>query len=606
MTMRNPSLARALALTVTLFAGGCSSDDDPAGEADTGLLDTETGEDTATGDASLDASDEADTDSASADTDTAEPDVPVDPCTLCPSGWACLDESCVECVGNEQCTYPAWCKDNACVETECVPDGVGKCEDNVPHSCAADGGSWIAGQACAEGEACVQGQCDEIVCDALSKTCDKLQILQCNESGTGFGYVPCPPGTACFGETCTAIKPNLVLVFDTSGSMGSIGFLDTVPCICGAGNCKAQPYPACEDIQCPQSKLGLAKKVLHDLFESPAFGGVRFAMTRFPQRIKANASDSCTNLFGVGHYQTLSDKITGDDDAHVPPEGGWFEENLNEILCVGFPKTLDEDTKAKGLAWVDGDEQFETTGVPCEKNFECFPDVCAWDSQTQTGECAGHTNPELRATGNTPLGKSLFYAGEYIRKFIVAEGKACEVDADCENVNYFCGPDGACFDPLRECRENIIILFTDGEETENIEMNDFFNPVLQAKRLHYGLGCAFDSDCLDGAKCKNNVCQDYPMPNTGFPEVIGYINGAGANKLTDRLGNGISVRVHVVDISEGAGYQDNKRVADHGGGVFYPVKGGDPSKLLEAFESAIDIKENIKKCVPEFPESEGP
>jgi hypothetical protein len=340
-----------------------------------------------------------------------------------------------------------------------------------------------------------------------------------------------------------------------------------------------------------------------DLFSSPAFSGVRFAMTRFPQRVSVKKNPSCNDLIAVGNYiATSGDRITGDGGWHVAPENGYFEQNLSEILCVPFPETSDFDSYAAAVSWVDSDEKFETYEKSCTKSAECYPDVCALDDATQTGSCGKHTNPELRATGNTPLGKSLFYAGEYLRKYVVIDGKPCAQDADCKNVNYFCSPEGKCYDPLKSCRPNIVVLFTDGAETEFVETTEFFNPRVQAKRLHYGLGCAFDSDCLNGAKCKSARCTDYEMPNSGNFEYIGYIDGEGANRVTAYDGSPISATVHVVDIGSGEAQNDNRLTADHGGGVFYPVNAGDPDKLLEAFESVLDLKENIKKCVPEVPE----
>ena len=253
-------------------------------------------------------------------------------------------------------------------------------------------------------------------------------------------------------------------------------------------------------------------------------------------------------------------------------------------------------------AWVDFDEAFSTTETPCSNTTDCGDDICLLNTATNTYECAGHTNPELRATGSTPLGRSLFYAGEYIRKHMVIEGKSCVSDADCGNENYLCSNENTCFDPLRDCRSTTIVLFTDGVESPETSLVDFFNPLVQAKRLHYGLGCAFDSDCLDESECSSAyTCQGYTATNGSSLSTITYIDGDGANKLFDFSGNAIQATVHVVDMSEGEGETANRAIADHGGGIYYPVGDGSPDLLFEAFTNALDVKANIENCTPSFP-----
>lgn len=612
--MMNQTLGRNWIGVLVVVVGigtavGCT-DEEPSGTSD--VIDLGTWGDVVDTVGGLDMTADGDQDMAPdivvpVDTSKA-PDTVVNLCGAgCAPGTLCVPEKgCVQCITDEQCLFPSWCNDGVCVESLCVPN-TKDCANNTPRECSEDGQKWIEGTPCMDGqEVCVQGQCEEIVCTPGEKTCDKLQILLCDNYGTGWSHVACPPGSACYTDQCEPITHNVLLIFDTSGSMGGTGPIDIplIPCVCGAGKCPIMPYPACEDINCPRTRLGLAKKVLNELFETKAFDAVHFAMHRFPQILKAKSANSCTDLFGIGHYQaTGGDFMTGDDGAHVPADGSYFDQNLHEILSVPYPSKAAEDTKALAKAWVDGDEQFTTIGTPCQKNIECKPNVCALDTQTGNGECATHTNPELRSTGNTPLGKSLFYAGEYFRKFVVVDGKDCETAEDCGSVNYLCGPNKKCFDPLRKCRRNVVLLFTDGVETPATEPTNFFNPKLQAKRLHYGLGCAFDSDCLNGAKCKTGICQGYSMPNTGIFELIPYIDGgAGANTLKDRNGQSIPMTIHVVDMSDPEGNADNRRIADHGGGNFYPVSDGNPDVLLEAFKSVLNVKANIQDCVPEFPQ----
>ena len=75
----------------------------------------------------------------------------------------------------------------------------------------------------------------------------------------------------------------------------------------------------------------------------------------------------------------------------------------------------------------------------------------------------------------------------------------CDADADCHNANYVCDK-GKCKDPLRSCRDTVVILFTDGGESAN---NDYDSPWVQAKRMSIGLGCDSDADCVGGATCQS-------------------------------------------------------------------------------------------------------
>ena len=75
----------------------------------------------------------------------------------------------------------------------------------------------------------------------------------------------------------------------------------------------------------------------------------------------------------------------------------------------------------------------------------------------------------------------------------------CDADADCHNANYVCDK-GKCKDPLRSCRDTVVILFTDGGESAD---NAYDSPWVQAKRMSIGLGCDTDADCVGGATCQS-------------------------------------------------------------------------------------------------------
>jgi hypothetical protein len=227
------------------------------------------------------------------------------------------------------------------------------------------------------------------------------------------------------------------------------------------------------------------------------------------------------------------------------------------------------------------------------------------------------------------MGRSLFYAGEVLRHRVVVEGRACEADVDCDSPHYTC-VDQACHDPLRDCRANVIILFSDGGETLDTWPDKFFHPRVQAKRFHYGLGCSSDDDCLNGATCASGTCQipaevalpsgvchltsvecvdntpcfaDYKYPCgpsqtcSGECEGLGtaYVDNVGQDLLRDPSGAPISVTVHVVDAA--GAETGNGLIAKLGGGQHVPVDFDDLEGLIGAFTPLLDIKSNLDGCL---------
>jgi len=516
----------------------------------------------------------------------------------CPPGYC--DEAtgfCLYCDENNECPLPTqWCKGDKCVETYCIPGTKSCAGATLSQTCTDDGEAWDQTQ-CSPGFACQGGECVQTICTPGEYTCDKGLKHQCNPNGSGYMDVPCPPGQGCFIDVCGPIQHNLLVIFDTSSSMSSIGFMDTVPCVCAS--CASKPFPACEDKDCPQSKLGLSKYVFNKFFEYEKLGIVNLVITHFAMQIKYPPSTKCNDMFsfGRGWYGLgSSDWMTGDNGEHVTTEGGWFDKNLHEIMAVPFPKTYDEDPVGVAKLWVNFNEEVGPTVAPCTSHAQCPGGFCAPDQGAKV--CWYHTDPELRAIGNTPLGRSMFYAGEVYRKQIIPAGRTCQTDEDCKNRNYHCGGDGTCKDPFAACRSNLIVLFTDGAEEPPTMVTDFFNPRTQAKRFRYGLGCESDDDCFDGATCLGNLCQGYPHPNSGggaYPP-----NTETPWRLETYSGDPIMITTHVIDMSGGEGSAANMGIADDGGGSYFKPDELDPDKLLQQLFSIIDIKQNLLDCVPQY------
>jgi hypothetical protein len=527
-----------------------------------------------------------------------------DPCPGCPEGYCDEDSGqCKYCDDGTYCTGPQqWCLNNMCVETLCIPGNKMCKSDEVSQTCVQDGESWQ--EVPCEGElVCAVGECQEVICAPGEKYCEKGMVVQCDPKGVGWLKFPCPPGNGCFVDQCQPIQHNLLVIFDTSGSMASIGFMDTVPCICPSG-CSAKPFPVCEDPLCPQSKLGLAKHVFSKFFESEQLGIVNIVLTHFAQRIRYPPTLQCTNLFAMargwyGMDMMSSDWITGDDGSHVTDEGGWFDQYLYEILSVPFPATWDEDTVEALQSWVNFNEEVGPTETACTAIKDCPGGFCAPGEDGQK-VCWYHTDPELRALTGTPLGRSMFYAGEVYRKQIMVNGKSCQTDADCNNRNYYCSSKGLCKDPFAHCRQNMILMFTDGVESPETSLSEFFNPRVQAKRFRYGLGCDGDDDCFEDAVCSGGRCSEYPQPNTGGTTVPP--NTEAPWRLEDYQGAPVMITTHVIDMSSGEGEGPNKHLADDGGGSYYHADDLDPDELLEQMLKLLDIKQNLQDCVPDFEE----
>lgn len=531
------------------------------------------------------------------------PDVPLGPCegTSCPEGFC--DEAtgtCLYCDEEVSCSKPGtWCRDNWCVTTLCIPGSVDCASLTEARECAETGESFVSTM-CEEGFGCHMGQCLPIICEAGKKECGAAGMLKvCAPNGVAWIPTGCPPGQSCTMGECRPLQHNLLVIFDTSSSMAQDPFgVGGVPCICPV--CENKPFPICEDPLCPKSKLGLSKHVFNKFFNSTNIGAVNLVLTHFPMRIKYPATTACNNMFAMarGYYgmgMGDSDFMTGDDNSHVTVDGGWFDKYLYEILSVPFPVDSQEDNLGKAKLWVDFDEQVGPTETECVAMADCPGGFCADNEGKKV--CWYHTNGELRALSNTPLGRSMFYAGEIYRKMIMVDGKECVTSADCKNENYYCTVDGKCKDPYADCRVNMVLMFTDGEESPETSTMDFFNPRVQAKRFRYGLKCESNDDCFDGSVCTGNMCRDYPHPNGGSASYPG--NLEEPQRLFRYDGKPIKIMTHVIDMSP-SGSANNRGIADDGGGSYYQATAADPDALLGQLLSLVDVKQNMLGCVPDY------
>jgi len=456
------------------------------------------------------------------------------------------------------------------------------------------------------------------VCVPGQQRCEGLLAATCSPTGDGWTLHPCFAGQICQGTACVPLKDNLMIVFDTSGSMGAK---------VSGKTCPMQTFPNCDPSKgC--SRMDVSKLVFGAVLDQINLKTTNLALFRFPQRVGKLKATSCN----VGHYIGIQ-KLTGDtaDLQRVTPESDWYWDFVDQILCVPFPRNPAEALKTKPdiVKWMDGAEKLVKSktkcGNPsatCQANAKCGAGGCC------SSACWKHSSsPELRASGGTPIGKTLFYVGEYMRNRVVIDGKACIVDDDCINPNYRC-KQGYCTDPARDCRQNVVVLFTDGGE--NNDPSKFFAPQASAMRLAYGLACKTDGDCVGGATCVSSRCRPagatgYACLSTGLPCKPSDKNPksktfcpkqagqsitclpdptksitAAATKVVDNVlrspdGKPFGVRVHVVDISGSKLLTKSFYLSVAGRGRLLTADAADPDQFMAALQSAFDMK-NKKVC----------
>ena len=479
--------------------------------------------------------------------------------------------------------------------------------DSAVGDVGLDGVADCDGPDCEPGPTCAGEMCDAdtVLCEADALLgCEDGLLLYCNPDGTGHRRELCPPGEVCADEECIPVLPNVLLLVDTSSSMNwTPGGTSHNDC---RSSCWPWSYPSCDnDPSGPQTRLGRIKKVLTQLLESDTAADTRIALQRFPQYIWTGLPPDCEGGFWTG-----ATTIQGDEGFHALSRV-WLQQNLEQIILVPFPASGETD-REEIASWFDFEESFLRTDTSCTVDEECDGRPCL------EGYCRDYGNPELWGMGLTPFGKSLFYAGEYMRHFVVVEGKECDTTADCASPNYTC-EEGACHDRFGHCRPNVVIAFTDGEETEHFYTDRFFNPRVQAKRLHYGLGCERDSHCAADATCQDFVCRppdgvvdedqlvcdanDVPCTQnedcSGHrcrPARLDFVDAGGEDHISDAAGNPISLTIHVVDASNVPGA--NNLVAAYGGGRHFSVDLENPEEIFAIFEELFgDTKEAI--CVEE-------
>jgi hypothetical protein len=239
----------------------------------------------------------------------------------------------------------------------------------------------------------------------------------------------------------TQIRPRILIIFDTSGSMAydidSTGSVDTW----GDGSWDQWGTRFC----CPgrgNSRMYAAKEAMSQMIF--ATGDIEFALMKFAQRYSTSVSTQSAyyryNQTDTG-YDSLRYSFNNCNDFTSYPSA-----NDYRWLCTEFSDS-GQDNRAAILMWMDHHEyKSDGTGQA--------------DSAPQgvTPRSGDGKEQELRADGSTPLANAMLYAEGYL-KSVYAEDYADDREA-------------------AQCRPYSVVLLTDGQETCS------GNPSTAATSLH--------------------------------------------------------------------------------------------------------------------------
>jgi MYXO-CTERM domain-containing protein len=239
-----------------------------------------------------------------------------------------------------------------------------------------------------------------------------------------------------------SLRPHIMFVFDTSGSM-----LDNA-----SGNTVGEGSNICSTTATTSRLYGLKSGIRAALAQAGT-DEANFGLMSFPTVVVSNPNTSNWCGSGTpplyGHYRatpartaisTPNRTSTGNHGATDYPYGcllssnstettygTWFSTAAAEVVRVGVTSAAPGSVPTAG--------QYD----PPDANIAA---IYRWiDNVELPTTSAAVTDPELHGTGYTPLGRSLFYARMYYDNLVKPT------------------------DPKGSCRQNVVILVTDGAET---------------------------------------------------------------------------------------------------------------------------------------------
>ena len=242
-----------------------------------------------------------------------------------------------------------------------------------------------------------------------------------------------------------SLRPNIMFLFDTSGSMHEDSNLVD----------RADGTTVCP--QSTTSRIYSLKSGIRQALQEVGTDEANFGLMSFPQTVQ-NAytmltANQCTNTgqSPIGHYvaapaqtMTVTNRTaTAFHDASTYPAGclmttnnsatqttydTWFTSGASQVFEVGVTSAV-PGTKPT-IA------QFDPPGATQ------MAAIYKWIDNNEAPTSAGAvTDPELHPKDDTPLGRSLFYANLYFQNEVVP------------------------IDPKGSCRHNVMVVVTDGDDT---------------------------------------------------------------------------------------------------------------------------------------------
>ncbi|MFO8072676.1 MAG: MopE-related protein [Polyangia bacterium] len=352
----------------------------------------------------------------------------------------------------------------------------------------------------------------------------------------------------------TQIKPRILILFDTSGSMAwTFGGDET------DGDGSSDPWPGGRTC-CPGnggSRIHSAKEAMGQMLLSS--GDIEFGLMKFAQHYYSSQS----NAQPVGWYYGNQAAGSSDYLRYYNNDGSATFTDERDWLCVGFgeqtgtlPSERDvtaENDRAEVLMWFNHHEySSDDLGVP---------DGASW-----RGPWNDWTEQELRADGDTPLGEAVQSAYAYLQ----------QVMNDEESLDPY----------TAECRPYSMIILTDGQYdgTDPIpEVNDLYDNLGVDSWV---IGLAYASTTLDEMAdvggCHYDPSQSYDRTPHGSSDCV---SPAGHAFLADSQQTLSSILYQIVSgsiMTEVCDGEDNDcdGEVDEGFELYCDIEGGHSAEDL--------------------------
>jgi MYXO-CTERM domain-containing protein len=286
--------------------------------------------------------------------------------------------------------------------------------------------------------------------------------------------------TSATAARAQSLRPNIMFLFDTSGSMHENSNLVD----------QADGTSVCP--QSTTSRIYSLKSGIRQALQEVGTDEANFGLMSFPETASntytALTANQCTNpgQSPIGHYAatgaqniTIANRaattyhsannyppgclMTTNNSAGQTSYGSWFSNGASQVFEVGVTAAAPGTMPTAG--------QFDPSGAAQ------MAAIYKWIDNVEAPLSNGAvTDPELHPKMDTPLGRSLFYANLYFANEIVPN------------------------DPKGSCRHNVVVIVTDGDDTcdEAIAPDstfklsdcsgggnfDVFNPINQACQLN--------------------------------------------------------------------------------------------------------------------------